>query len=76
MDIAKAQFKDYVQWVMDNYDTNKDGVLNEKETKALLDDAMKINVKLDDVTVWINRFDFDNDGNLSIREVADALDLI
>jgi hypothetical protein len=61
---------------MDNYDTNKDGVLNEKETKALLDDAMKINFKLEDVTVWINRFDFDNDGNLSIREVADALDLI
>ena len=61
---------------MDRYDTNKDGILNEKETQALLDDAMKLNVDLDDVKVWLNRYDTNRDGNLSIGEIAAALDQI
>ena len=61
---------------MDRYDTNKDGVLNEKETKALLDDAMKVNFDLNEVRVWLNRYDTNRDGRLSIGEVAEALDQI
>ena len=51
---------------MKNYDVNQDGYLDVKETKRLLDDAMKADVKLQDVTVWLNRFDANKDGRLSI----------
>jgi len=73
---AKTQFKEYTKWVMENYDTNKDGFLDEKETKRLLEDAMKTAVNLDDVEVWLKRYDTNNDGRLSIQEVADALEEI
>ncbi len=59
---------------MKNYDVNKDGFLDANETKRLLDDAMKTDVKLDDVSVWLNRFDSNKDGRLSIEEIAQALD--
>ena len=51
---------------MQNYDANKDGFLDANETKRLLDDAMKTDVKLDDVSVWLNRFDANKDGRLTI----------
>jgi hypothetical protein len=35
---------------------------------------MKADVKLDDVSVWVNRFDANKDGRLSIEEIAQALD--
>lgn len=59
-------FNDYTKWVMKNYDVNQDGFLDGNETKRLLDDAMKADVKLDDVSVWLNRFDANKDGRLSI----------
>lgn len=67
------EFDTYTKWVLDNYDVNKDGFLDEKETKKLLDDAMKLDVSLADVAVWLNRFDTNKDGKLSIQEIADAL---
>ena len=67
-------FNEYTIWVMKNYDANQDGFLDVNETKRLLDDAMKADVKLDDVSVWVNRFDANKDGRLSIEEIAQALD--
>lgn len=55
---------------------NKDGFLDEKETKKLLDDAMKIDVSLADVAIWLKRFDTNKDGKLSIEDIANALDEI
>ena len=60
---------------MENYDTNKDGYLDAKECKRLLEDAMDMDISVDDVEKWIVRFDKNKDGKLSIREMADALDL-
>ena len=70
------EFETYTKWVLDNYDLNKDGYLDEKETKKLLDDAMKLDVPLSDVTVWLNKFDSNKDGRLSIEEIAAALEEI
>lgn len=68
------EFQTYTRWVMENYDVNKDGFLDEKETKKMLDDAMKMDVSISDVQVWLNRFDKNKDGKLSIEEIAVALE--
>lgn len=72
----ESEFETYTKWVLDNYDVNKDGFLDEKETKKLLDDAMKIDVSLADVAIWLKKFDTNKDGKLSIEEIANALDEI
>jgi len=60
---------------MENYDANKDGYLDEKECKRLLEDAMDMEVSIDDVDKWMIRFDKNKDGKISIREMAEALEL-
>jgi Ca2+-binding EF-hand superfamily protein len=61
---------------MDNYDRNKDGYIDKNEADYILNDALNTAVTISDAEDWIKRYDFNNDGRLSIREVADALDLI
>ena len=61
---------------MDNYDRNKDGYIDKNEAEYILNDALNTAVTISDAEDWIKRYDFNNDGRLSIREVADALDLI
>jgi Ca2+-binding EF-hand superfamily protein len=68
------EFETYTKWVMDNYDVNKDGYLDPKEAKKMLDDAMKLDVPFSDVEVWVNKFDINKDGRLSIGEIAQALE--
>lgn len=70
--------KQTVQLIMDQYDANKDGKLDQSEVEKMLDEAMNykwINteMKVKEVKTWFDKYDQNKDGLLSIKELADAL---
>jgi Ca2+-binding EF-hand superfamily protein len=48
---------EYAKWVMQNYDSDKDGYLNSEEVKKLLEKAVGSDVTDTQVTTWINKYD-------------------
>jgi Ca2+-binding EF-hand superfamily protein len=80
LSLKKSDFdSEFCEWIMKEYDTDRDGKLEETEVSRLVDDIEnwdigKENViKISDVTGWINKFDKNGDRKLSIDELIKAL---
>jgi len=68
------EMNQYANWVMKTYDLNRDGLIDETEGQRLLNDALESSVNINEVNTWIYKFDANQDGKLSIKEVVQALD--
>jgi len=68
------EMNQYANWVMKTYDLNRDGLIDETEGQRLLNDALESSVNINEVNAWIYKFDANQDGKLSIKEVVQALD--
>lgn len=70
---VKDELNEYAKWVMEEYDINRDGRLNETESKRLVEDLKAWGVSVTDVQHWIDQFDRNNDGNITIEELSKAI---
>lgn len=73
------KLKQYAKWVLDNYDTNKDGQLDESEAQKLWNDIAsydysgEIIAQVGQIQAWISKFDTNKNGKLTIGELYIAL---
>jgi EF-hand domain pair len=81
-DETDKKLQQYAKWVLDNYDFNKDGTLDENEAKKLWNDIAtydysgEILAQVGQVQQWIARFDTNRDGKLTLGELLNALNQI
>ena len=75
----EKKIKQYAKWVLDNYDTNKDGQLDESEARKLWNDIAsydytgEIIAQVGQIQAWISKFDTNKNGKLTIGELYTAL---
>ena len=75
----EKKLKQYAKWVLDNYDTNKDGQLDETEARKLWNDIAsydytgEIIAQVGQIQAWISKFDTNKNGKLTIGELYTAL---
>jgi Ca2+-binding EF-hand superfamily protein len=75
----EKKLKQYAKWVLDNYDTNKDGQLDEAEGNKLWNDIStydysgELIAQVGQVQAWISKFDTNKNGKLTIGELYIAL---
>ncbi len=74
----KSFEEDTYDWIMKNYDSDKDGYLDQGEVEALFKDLEnydygKESIKVSDITKWIGDFDRNGDGKISLEELYKAL---
>ena len=73
------KLKQYAKWVLDNYDTNKDGQLDESEAQKLWNDIAtydysgELIAQVGQIQAWISKFDTNKNGKLTIGELYIAL---
>ncbi len=79
---TEKKLQQYAQWVLTNYDANKDGQLDEKEAQKLWNDIAtydysgEIIAQVGQVQQWIAKFDTNKDGKLTLGELLTALNQI
>ena len=75
----EKKLKEYAKWVLDNYDTNKDGQLDDFEAKKLWNDIStydysgELLAQVGQIQTWIAKFDTNKNGKLTIGELYNAL---
>jgi len=75
----EKKLKQYAKWVLDNYDTNKDGQLDESEAQKLWNDIAtydysgELIAQVGQIQAWISKFDTNKNGKLTIGELYMAL---
>lgn len=75
----EKKLKQYAKWVLNNYDANKDGQLDEKEAKKLWNDIStydysgELIAQVGQIQAWISKFDTNKNGKLTIGELYIAL---
>ena len=75
----EKKLKQYAKWVLDNYDTNKDGQLDQAEGDKLWNDIStydysgELIAQVGQVQAWISKFDTNKNGKLTIGELYIAL---
>jgi Ca2+-binding EF-hand superfamily protein len=75
----EKKLKQYAKWVLDNYDTNKDGQLDESEANKLWNDIAtydysgELLAQVGQIQTWIAKFDTNKNGKLTIGELYNAL---
>jgi Ca2+-binding EF-hand superfamily protein len=82
MSAEERKLQQYGKWVLSNYDSNKDGQLDENEAQKLWSDIAnydysgEIMAQVGQVQTWIAKFDTDRNGKLTIGELLQALSQI
>lgn len=75
----EKKLKQYAKWVLDNYDTNKDGQLDDSEAQKLWNDIAtydysgEIIAQVGQIQTWIAKFDTNKNGKLTLGELLNAL---
>ena len=78
----EKKLQQYAKWILDNYDTNKDGQLDENEGNRLWSDIAnydysgEIIAQVGQVQSWISKFDTNKNGKLTLGELYYALSQI
>jgi Ca2+-binding EF-hand superfamily protein len=73
------KLKQYAKWVLDNYDTNKDGQLDDSEAQKLWNDIAtydysgELLAQVGQIQTWIAKFDTNKNGKLTLGELYNAL---
>lgn len=82
MSADERKLQQYGKWVLSNYDSNKDGQLDENEAQKLWSDIAsydysgEIMAQVGQVQAWISKFDTDRNGKLTFGELLEALSQI
>jgi len=82
MSAEERKLQQYGKWVLSNYDSNKDGQLDENEAQKLWSDIAsydysgEIMAQVGQVQAWISKFDTDRNGKLTFGELLEALSQI
>jgi hypothetical protein len=79
VDEFEKQVQQVADWIMTNYDTNKDQTLDNFEAQKLWNDVQSYNyagivvVDVNQTKAWIAKFDTNKDGKITVGELVNAI---